>query len=169
MSAYPLVTADLVLAMASAQQPHRRGTDIAILRAATTHRIWLESTQHQQDALAVALPLDQLFEYRIAAVRRLWRAMKGLPPGDDPHPLTPYAKGNLIRVLRLIDARHAGASEREMAQIILGVTPARRRDWASSNDRTKLRRLLAKGRSLLDGGYYDILCPRPRRPRRRQN
>ena len=137
----------------------RRGDNIVVRRAAR-HQLRLEPPADGPQA--VVLPLDALFDRRLAAALRLWRDLRGLAPGPDGAPLSAYARRQLILILRLIDARHAGAAEREMAAAVLGAGVMSRREWLGSDDRSRLRRLLRRGRDLLAGGYLRLLNPPPR-------
>lgn len=136
------------------------GDDVVLSRRGARHQLWLG--HYDTGAMAVVLPLDRLFEVRLAAARRVWRELRGLPPGPDAMALSAYARGQLILALRLLDAEHSGASEREMARIVLHAAAASRRDWISSDGRSRLRRLLRRARNLLDGGYLRLLNPPPR-------
>jgi len=138
-------------------------TDVLIAQSTATHRLWLD--QDSAGAMAVVIPLDRLFEYRAAAALNLWRALKGLRPTADPMPLSPFARGQLILVIRLLDAQRDGASEREAAAVVLNTKADNRRSWIGSEHRARLRRLLARGHKLLAGGYFQLLNPPPRRRR----
>jgi hypothetical protein len=137
----------------------RRGDDVLVRRAA---RHQLRLAPPADGPQAVVLPLDALFDRRLAAALRLWRDLRALAPGPDGAPLSVYARRQLILVLRLIDARHTGAAEREMATAVLGAGVMSRREWLGSDERSRLRRLLRRGRELLAGGYLRLLSPPPR-------
>src|SRR3546814_19358161 len=115
--------------------------------------------------MAVVIPFDLLFADRAAAAIRFWNSVMDNRAGPEPKPLTPYARGQLILAIRLLDAERDGASEREMAEYVLNERTRTRRDWLATEHRSRLLRLLAKGHKLLRGGYLQILCPPP--PRRR--
>ncbi len=138
--------------------------DVVITRPDGVHRLWLD--HYDAEAMAIVIPIDRLFEHRAAAALYFWRALKGLRPGAEPMPLSAFARGQLILVLRLLDAEHDGASEREMAQVVLNAKAENRRAWITSEDRSRLKRLLARGHKLLAGGYFRLLNPAPRRPGR---
>lgn len=131
-----------------------------------THRLALYGAGDQ--SLAVVLPLDQLFDHRAGAAIRLWRSLRGLKSGPDPMPLTRYARRQLILVLRALDAAQDGAYERDIAGALFNRSMPSRRAWLVSDHYARLRRLLIKGRALIAGGYRQILCPPPRRPRGRR-
>jgi hypothetical protein len=150
---------------AQSAQAHRSGqtTDVLIAQLTAPHRLYLD--QDTAGAMAVVIPLDRLFDYRAAAALNLWRALKGLRPLADPMPLSPFARGQLILVIRLLDAERDGASEREAAAVVLNAKADNRRAWIGSEHRARLRRLLARGHKLLAGGYFQLLNPPPRRRR----
>jgi len=129
------------------------------------HRVRLSGAVTAE--IAVVLPLDHFFDHRAAAALRLWRALKGLKAGPDAMPLTHYARRQLILVLRALDGVRDGADERDIAAALFNVRTANRRAWLASEHYARLRRLLARGRTLLNGGYRQILRPAPRRPRRK--
>lgn len=139
----------------------RDGEDMILSRRSVRHQLWLED--YQSGAMAVVLPLDRLFDARLAAAWRLWRELRGLSPGPEPLPLSAYARRQLVMVVRLLDAEHGGASEREMAAVVLDAVTTSRREWMGSDARSRLRRLLRKGHALLNGGYLRLLNPPPRR------
>jgi hypothetical protein len=138
--------------------------DVVIARPDGEYRLWLD--QENAEAMAIVIPIDRLFEYRTAAALNFWRALRGLRPGPDPMPLSDFARGQLILILRLIDAQHDGATEREAAAVILNAKADNRRDWIGSEHRARLKRLLARGSKLLAGGYFQLLNPPPRHKRK---
>ncbi len=141
----------------------RDGNDVIISRRSVRHHLHLDG--YQGGAMAIVLPLDRLFERRVLAALRLWRALRGLNPGADPAPLSHYARDQLVLVIRLLDAEHSGASEREMARVVLNTLARTRREWIASEVRARLKRLLRRGHTLLEGGYLRLLNPPPRRPK----
>lgn len=162
MTHWPLDPAALMLAPNTVQSPdgdHVIGAPDAI------HRLW--SDGYSRGVMAIVLPLDLLFADRAAAAIRFWNSLIGNQPGSEPKPLTPYARGQLILAIRLLDAERDGATEREMAEYVLKERAPTRREWLATEHRSRLRRLLKKAHGLLDGGYLQILCPPPRRPRRK--
>lgn len=162
MTAYPLDPAQL---MDIAQ--YRRdiaSQDAGIVQPNATHRLWLDG--YDAGTMVVSLPLDQAYVDRSATAMRLWRSIKGLKPGPEPMALSDYARGQLILAIRVLDAAHSGATEREMAQVIFRASARNRRTWLATEHHSKLRRLLTKARALLAGGYFQLLSPPPRRPRK---
>lgn len=68
------------------------------------------------------------------------------------------AIGRLITALRVHDALSAGASQREIAELLFGVEQARV-DWNGASDslRSRVRRLVKEARRLAAGGYRSLL------------
>ena len=162
MTSWPLDPAAL---MSAPNAVRSRDGDHVIVAPDATHRVW--SDGYSKGVMAIVLPLDLLFADRAAAAIRFWNSLVGNRAGPEPKPLTPYARGQLILSIRLLDAERDGATERQMAEYILKESAPTRRDWLATEHRSRLRRLLKKAHRLLDGGYLQILCPPPRRPRRK--
>jgi hypothetical protein len=68
------------------------------------------------------------------------------------------AVARLITALRVHDALSAGATQREVAEILVGVEQARF-DWNGASDslRSRVRRLVKEARRLAAGGYRSLL------------
>jgi hypothetical protein len=80
---------------------------------------------------AVLLPLDQLFDIRAAAAIRLWRGLIGRNPGPNPAALSRARRDRLILALRALDGRLEGASYREIATALFGISAVSGRGWKS--------------------------------------
>lgn len=66
-------------------------------------------------------------------------------------------------MLWALDLRRVGMSRREIARIMLGVKPGP--DWAETDARSWVRRLLRDAERLVGGGYRDLLRPLKRQGR----
>jgi hypothetical protein len=68
------------------------------------------------------------------------------------------AVARLIAALRVHDALSVGASQREIAELLVGVEQARF-DWNGASDslRSRIRRLVKEARRLAAGGYRSLL------------
>jgi hypothetical protein len=114
---------------------------------------------------AVLLPLDQLFDIRAAAAIRLWRGLIGRNPGPNPAALSRARRDRLILALRALDGRLEGASYREIATALFGVTAVSGRGWKSHDLRDRTIRLVHFGLYMMNGGYRLLLLhPHRRRP-----
>jgi len=115
--------------------------------------------------VAVLLPLDQLFDIRIAAALRMWRGLTGRTPGPDLGMLTPERRNRLIHALRALDGRLERATYPEIAAVLFDTAPISKRDWISHELRDQTGRLVRLGFSMMRGGYRRLLLhPYRRRP-----
>ncbi len=129
-----------------------------LLRSQTVdHRAWLRRRPHLGARYAAQLPLDDLFELRAHAARRLWRALSGRPPGPDFRKLPSLRRDRLIQSLRALDARQDGASYRAIAAALFGPERTPARGWKTHDLRNRTIRLVQSGRALMRDGYFDLL------------
>lgn len=107
--------------------------------------------------VGVLLPLDQLFDIRVAAALRLWRGLTRRKPGPDPGVLTKARRNRLILALRALDGRLEKASYPEIAAALFDTAPISKRDWISHELRDQTGRLVRLGFSMMKGGYRHLL------------
>jgi Uncharacterized conserved protein (DUF2285) len=93
------------------------GDDYVIQRLGVEMRVHLDSGG--VDPTAVLLPFDGLFEVRVAAALRLWRALNGRRPGPNPAALSEARRNRLVLALRALDGRLDGATHRAIATAIV--------------------------------------------------
>lgn len=135
------------------------------------YRLDIGNGQHLQildctagdDRIAVAIvPLGLDGFDRIEAVRRFLSALHGraIPPDTR---LTRQQRIRLRRMLRAFDGHRAGATQQEIAQVILKIGPLDRDEWQASSARHTIKALLRDAHSMVAGGYRKLL--RHRRPR----
>jgi hypothetical protein len=106
---------------------------------------------------AVLLPLDRLFEIRVAAAVHLFRALTGRNSGPNPAALSPARRLRLMLALRGLDGRLAGATHREIARALFGNDAIDDRDWISHELRDRTVRLVRLGFTMMRGGYRRLL------------
>jgi hypothetical protein len=111
--------------------------------------------------LAALVPLDELTPDRLTAIERLWRAMAGKRVPPDTR-LTPQRRQRARQMLRAVDARHAGATYRTIAEHLFPRYESDAASWVGSAIRETTIRLARDGMNLMRGGYRALL----RRPRR---
>ena len=131
------------------------GDDYVIERLGARMRVHLDS--RGADPPAVLLPLDGLFEVRVAAALRLWRALNGRRPGPNPAALSDPRRNRLILALRALDGRLDGATHRAIATALFGADAVPERDWISHELRDRTARLVRLGISMMNGGYRRLL------------
>ena len=122
-------------------------------------------------SLAVALTLDDgaPFAYAVPAGPRNRRGMKAAADldaalADAPHDsratTVPRTAIVHMRSLQALDAERDRASERQIAELVFGAFDERE-SWNDSAVRASVRYLLDHGRALRDGGYCDLIHPKP--------
>ena len=112
---------------------------------------------------AVSIPYDETYELRIAAVTRMHlitRAARSTSQGANVIPHNQRLR--LGRFLAIHDALVAGASSHDLAYGL--IFPNHHRlvgaTWKAPSERRQVLRLIAQARSLVSGGYRDILLHR---------
>ncbi|MER9136072.1 DUF2285 domain-containing protein [Mesorhizobium sp. M0830] len=144
-----------------------RGSSAAVWQADELHILWPASagtnnlvTDIRSGATefnAIVLPLDAAFETRLDAARQFWRALNGRPPAPAYGSLPKQTKTRHILNLRAHDARRAGATYREIAEVLLSRESIAPRDWRDHHLRHKVRAILRRADRLAAGGYRDLL------------
>ena len=115
------------------------------------------------DRIAVAVvPLDLDGFDRIEAIRRFLAALhsRAIPPDTR---LTRQRRARLRRMLQAFDGHRAGATQQEIAQVLMRIGKLDRDEWQASSARHAVKSLLRDARSMVAGGYRKLL--RHRRPR----
>ena len=87
---------------------------------------------------AVLLPFDGLFEVRVAAALRLWRAVNGRRPGPNPAALSEARRNRLILALRALDGRLTVHPPRNCCRSVWRRCCSER-DWISHDSATARR------------------------------
>jgi hypothetical protein len=116
--------------------------------------------------VASVIPLDANFAARIDASLRLWRLLTGEQYGGPADPLTRLQREQLVLALRALDGHLAGATYREIAEVLFGTArvPAGS-SWKTHDLRGRTIRLVRMGLKLMRGGYLDLLRSTRRRRR----
>ena len=114
-----------------------------------------------RQALAALLILDDLLPDRLTALARFWAAIKNRRAPADPR-VTPQRQRRARLMLRVVDARVAGASYRQIAAQLFPNLKHDSATWVENPVRETTVRLARDGLAFVRGGYRKIL----RRPRR---
>jgi hypothetical protein len=80
------------------------------------HRLWLKEPPAVAMPYAAESVLDNDFEIRAHAARRLWRALNGRPAGPAFQELSPQRRQRLTLALRALDGRIEGNNYRVIAE-----------------------------------------------------
>jgi hypothetical protein len=107
--------------------------------------------------ISAVLPIDDLFDVRLAAARRLWLALSGSKVPPSPAHLTKQRRDRFVLALRALDGRVAGASYRDIATILFGAKRVEGRGWKTHELRSRTIGLCTLGRDMMDGGYRQLL------------
>lgn len=110
---------------------------------------------------AAVIPLGLDGFDRIEAVLRFLSALHGraIPPDTR---LTLQQRARLRRMLRAFDGYRAGATQQEIANVILNTGHIGRDEWQASSARHAVKALLRDARSMVAGGYRKLLRHRRR-------
>ncbi|WP_430261327.1 DUF2285 domain-containing protein [Neorhizobium sp. IRS_2295] len=114
-----------------------------------------------RQALAALLILDDLLPDRLTALARFWAAIKNRRAPADPR-VTPQRQRRARLMLRVVDARVAGASYRQIAAQLFPNLKHNSATWVENPVRETTVRLARDGLAFVRGGYRKIL----RLPRR---
>ena len=106
---------------------------------------------------AVLLPLDHLFDIRVAAASRLWCCLTGRKLGPNPAALSQARCDRLILGLRALDGKLENASYRDIADGLFGADDLSGRSWKTHDLRDRAIRLVRFGLGMMRGGYRSLL------------
>ncbi len=112
--------------------------------------------------LAVLLPLDDNFHIRAEAALRFQRRLFGRAAGPLPRALTltPRHRLRLVRMVRALDGRSAGATYREIAGVLFDTSWQSATEWKTSSIRAQTIRLVKDAQTMMHGGYLRLLAGR---------
>jgi hypothetical protein len=114
------------------------------------------------EPLAVLLPLDDNFHIRAEAALRFQRRLFGRAAGPLPRALTltPRHRLRLVRMVRALDGRSAGATYREIAGVLFDTPWQSATEWKTSSIRAQTIRLVKDAQTMMHGGYLRLLAGR---------
>jgi hypothetical protein len=135
--------------------PAANGPEQLIEHRGAVFRVHVDATGTETPA--VIIPLDQMFEIRVAAALRLWRGLTGRNPGPDPGMLSKPRRDRLVLALRALDGRQEHATYREIAEVLFGAAGVSERGWKSHDLRDRTIRLVRFGLDMMQGGYRRLL------------
>lgn len=127
------------------------------------HHIWLRD-MHSMQSFAYVIVRDAAIAMRLAAVQRLDRRLAGAPPLRLPNAFrpAPRQRRRLNLLLDILDVLHEPVGAKtsyDIARRLLypDLKLGRGMDWKSSTERRRTMRLIEQARSLMNGGYRDLL------------
>ena len=122
------------------------------------HRVLLVRPGPDQP-LAIAIPLDEDFSFRIAGALRFQHWLMHRPAGRLPRSmlLTARHRTRLMLMLRACDMRQAGATYREIAADLFGAKAVAEHGWKTLPVRGRTIRLVEDANTMVNGGYLNLL------------
>lgn len=106
--------------------------------------------------LAAIVLLDSDTPDRLEGVGRFWTAASGQPPPPDNR-ITPKRRARLHSMLRAIDGHIAGATYRNIGEVLFPAHEIDAKSWVGNSVRETTIRLVRDGMKLVRGGYRDLL------------
>lgn len=131
-------------------------------------RLWLPQRirlPKPKTRFGIYIQPDAYARERAEIALRFWRAMSDPDAARVPPPIS-WPQRNHARLAAMLyasDLRAAGFGQRAIAERVLGITPGP--DWASSHERSALRRLLRDAARYVARDYRDLLRPPKRQGR----
>ncbi|MGJ4859593.1 DUF2285 domain-containing protein [Labrys sp. La1] len=112
-------------------------------------------------ALAALVPLGLEGFDRLEALYRFLAALhrRRVPPDSR---LTPQQRARARRMLQAWDGSRHGATQQDIAQVVLRQAPLGRDDWQAASTRFVVMALLREARAMIAGGYRKLLRHRRR-------
>jgi hypothetical protein len=116
--------------------------------------------------VASVSPFDANFAARAVPALRLWRLLTSERSIRSAGSLTQLQRQQLVFALRALDAHLAGATYREIAEVLFGEARVPTgSSWKTHDLRGRTIRLVRAGSRLMRGGYLDLLRHTRRRRR----
>ncbi|WP_448954878.1 DUF2285 domain-containing protein [Labrys neptuniae] len=112
-------------------------------------------------ALAALIPLGLEGLDHLEALNRLLAALhhRRVPPDTR---LTAQQRTRARRMLQAWDGSRHGATQQDIARVVLRQEPLRRDDWQAASTRFAVMALLREARAMIGGGYRKLLRHRRR-------
>ena len=121
-------------------------------------RLQVPQSDPDDHALVAIVPLDKDGFARLDAVYSLLAQLHCRVVPTDKR-LTRQKRLRAKRMLQAYDGRRAGASQREIAELVFRRSRVSRDEWQSAPERFAVIRLLSEAESMVDGGYLRLLKP----------
>jgi len=150
---------------ATTTTPLPKGTSISaadglhqLLDAGRKQRMQILQSDPNDAVLAAIVPLNRDGFARLEAVYQLLARLHGRAVPADKR-LTRQKRLRAKRMLQAHDGRLAGASQREIAEVIFKMSAISRDEWQSASQRFAVMALLRDARRMIDGDYMKLLSP----------
>lgn len=117
---------------------------------------------NRHSAPVAVVPLDLQGFDRLDAVARLLAFLHGRRPHPDTR-LTSQQRARAKRMLQAFDGRQEGATQQTIAEIIFRTGKLSRDEWQAASARHAVMSLLRSARTMISGGYRNLLRHRRRK------
>ncbi|WP_366930078.1 DUF2285 domain-containing protein [Mesorhizobium sp.] len=133
----------------------------AIHKAAAVTQLLLLPGSDTRGHVAALIPLDAQTLGRIEALTRFWRSWQGRPVPPDTR-MTSQQRRRFRLMMQAADGRSTGASYRDIAIALYGLSRVAADPWKTSALRDAVIGLVEGATALIAGGYLQILRHRRR-------
>lgn len=131
------------------------GTHLIVRDKNYCFQLFLLATADLGDALQANIPFDDIAGTRCEAVNRFYRFLIGETPAKMPRRCGMRAK--YPHALQALDGCIAGATYREIAEVLFGAARIEQESWKTSTLRSSTIRLVKLAEDLMRGGYKELL------------
>ena len=138
--------------------------------APTRLRLWMPQRRtlpKRGTRLGFYVQPDRFARERAESALHFWRTVTAASVAQRTASSASWPQRNHARMTAMLyahDLRSAGIGQRAMARMVMDAEPGA--DWATSFERSALRRLLRDAADYVAGGYVELLRPPKRRGRR---
>lgn len=128
---------------------------LTLLAEVSSHRLQVSLAGDLGDGepYAVTVPLGRSLRGQLDAFNMQALALRGVTPSAMPVRASSRAALLHLRALQALDGLQAGASHREIAQVLFGAETVAKRWQADGELRAQVRHLLRRAEAYMHGGY----------------
>ncbi len=131
------------------------GTHVFVQGKDYSFQLFLVASAVLESSLQANIPIDDIADTRCEAVKRFYRFLIGEYPSCMPR--RSVLREKYPHALQALDGCLAGASYREIAEVMFGAARIEQDSWKTSTIRSSTIRLARMGVELMRSGYKDLL------------
>jgi hypothetical protein len=139
----------------SAERRTEDGAHIIIREQDHCFQLFLVASADAEEGLQANIPLDDIADIRCAAVKSFWRFFTGQQAIHNARRSAARQKYSIA--LQVLDGCLAGATYREMTEVLFGAARLEEERWKTSTIRASTIRQAKLAQELMDGGYKQLL------------
>jgi len=126
-----------------------------------THRLWLPELPSKTSLIAFELLLGADLDVQFRAARRLWLTLGKRTLIRSRPTLSLAQRQRFTLAIRALDGYLEGNSNRTIAEVLFGAARVSEQGWKTHDLRSRTKRLIRFGLSLMRGGYRALLRDQP--------